>query len=198
MLYGMEAGCMDQTTVRAPGYCFTLVNIDCLRSSTHFNVVMDLASSIEALLPHLAAALPGCTYLHGSGVINRMDDGHIVAIYPQQITVTDVLDLASATRICRAYYQKILDVQANRETITPIYEKRLSITVLDIFRALPGTNCGQCAEPTCMAFAARVLRREVPLSACGPATPASENQKLLKPLPQLRANGYEVPASWGL
>jgi ArsR family metal-binding transcriptional regulator len=186
---------MDQTVVREQGYCFSLVNIDCLPSSTHFNVVMDLAASIEELLPYLAACLPGCTYVHGSGVINRMDDGHIVAIYPRQITITDVLDLAGATQICRDYYRQILEVLANRANITPLYEKRLSISVLGLFRALPGTNCGQCSEPTCMAFAARVFRREVPIDACEPLFTAAEEDKRLKLLTQLRANGYEVPAS---
>jgi ArsR family metal-binding transcriptional regulator len=187
---------MDQTTVHAPGYSFALVNIDCLPSSTHFNVVMDLESSIAGLLPYLAASLPGCTYVHGSDVLNRMDDGHIVAIYPRRITITDVLDLAGAARICHDYYQKILEVTANRENITPLYEKRLSVSVLDIFRALPGSNCGQCAEPTCMAFAARVFRREAPLSACEPAAGGGAPAKRLKLVPQLRDNGYEVPASW--
>jgi hypothetical protein len=64
---------MDQTIVREQGYSFTLVNIDCLPSSTHFNVVMDLNESIDELLPYLTAILPGCTYVHGSGVINRVD-----------------------------------------------------------------------------------------------------------------------------
>jgi ArsR family metal-binding transcriptional regulator len=186
---------MDQTIVREQGYCFSLVNIDCLRSSTHFNVVMDLDASIDELLPYLAACLPGCTYVHGSGVINRMDDGHIVAIYQRQITITDVLDLSSATQICQNYYRKILEVQANQPTITPLYEKRLSISVLDIFRALPGTNCNQCSEPTCMAFAARVFRREAPISACDPLFTAIEEEKRLKLFTQLRANGYEAPAS---
>jgi ArsR family metal-binding transcriptional regulator len=186
---------MDQTVVREPGYCFSLVNIDCLPSSTHFNVVMDLDTSIEELLPYLAARLPGCTYVHGSGVINRMDDGHIVAIYPRQITITDVLDLAGATQICRSYYQQILEVLANQASITPLYEKRPSISVLDIFRALPRTNCGQCSEPTCMAFAARVFRREIPIGACDPLFTAIEEDKRLKLMARLRANGYEVPAS---
>ncbi|NTW35914.1 MAG: hypothetical protein HGB17_07255, partial [Syntrophobacteraceae bacterium] len=46
---------MQQNITHCDGYSFMLVNIDCLRDSTHFNIVMDLQVSIEALLPYLAA-----------------------------------------------------------------------------------------------------------------------------------------------
>lgn len=32
-------------------------------------------------------------------------------------------------------------------------------TVLELLKALPRTNCGECGQPTCMAFATRVIRK---------------------------------------
>jgi ArsR family metal-binding transcriptional regulator len=183
---------MNDTVIREPGYSFTLVNIDCLPTSTHFNIVMQLDDSIEQLLPYLAACLPGCTYVHGTGVINLLEDGHIVAIYPRQITVTDVSGVEEARGVCRTYFQKIMDVGASRETISPLYERRLSIGVLDIFRALPRTNCGRCESPTCMAFAARVFRREARISDCVPLLDEVEKDTVEELLQRLRANGYET------
>jgi ArsR family metal-binding transcriptional regulator len=185
---------METTTVREAGYAFSLVNIDCLRSSTHFNVVMDLDESVEALLPYLAATLPGCTYIHGTGVINLMDRGHIVAIYPRRITATDVPSLESAAALCRKYYDTILSVAAAREAIAPILVKRLSVGVLDIFRALPGSNCGRCRALTCMAFAALVMRRESSIADCLPLFEDVSTDKLRALFARLRENGYEVPA----
>lgn len=184
---------MEPGTIQQPGYNFTLVNIDCLRSSTHFNVVMQLDESVEELLPFLAAILPGCTYVHGTGVINLMDGGHIVAIYPDRITMTDVVDLETATQLCRRYFDTIAQVRTNRGHIAPQYQRRLSITVLDILRHLPQTNCGRCKCPTCMAFAAGVFRREAFIGECTPLiedTGAEHFQKLIE---QLRINGYAVP-----
>lgn len=36
--------------------------------------------------------------------------------------------------------------------------------MIDIYKKLPGTNCGECGEPTCMAFALKVknAQRKIP------------------------------------
>ncbi len=182
---------MEQNTTRCGGYSFMLVNIDCLRDSTHFNIIMDLEHSIEDLLPYLAARLPGCTYTHGTGVINLMDAGHIVGIYPKQITITDVTGSEEARVLCAKYFSSIQDVASNRSAITPVLKKRSTITVMDILRALPRTNCGLCESATCMAFAARVFRREVSIGACEPLGASLESHEDL--IRQLKENGYPVP-----
>jgi ArsR family metal-binding transcriptional regulator len=183
---------MEPTTIQESGYRFTLVNIDCLRSSTHFNVVMEMDASIEALLPYLAAVLPGCTYVHGSGVINLMDDGHIVALYPNRITITDIADQDTAARLCGKYFEIIRRVRADGNKIVPQYHKQPSITLLDILRQLPRTNCGLCQSPTCMAFAARVFRRETSIHGCAPLVEQAASERVRTLLQLLEANGYEV------
>ncbi len=182
---------MDHTPEMRQGYSFRLVNIDCLRTSTDFNVVMELEESIEDLLPYLAATLPGCSYVHGSGVIDLMDTGHIVGIYPERITITSVRNSEEAALLCRTYFEKIQQVRAARESIQPVYKTRPTLTLLDILKALPRTNCGACESPTCTAFAARVFRREAPLARC----PAFlENRSRHRNLLQKMASaGYAIP-----
>jgi ArsR family metal-binding transcriptional regulator len=183
---------MEPTTIQERGYRFTLVNIDCLRSSTHFNVVMEMDASIEALLPYLAAVLPACTYVHGTGVINLMDDGHIVALYPDRITMTDVIDQDTAARLCGKYFETIQCVREDRHKIVPQYHKQPSIALLDILRQLPSTNCGVCESPTCMAFAARVFRRETAIHGCAPLMEQAASERVRTLLQLLEVNGYEV------
>jgi len=184
---------MEPTTMQKTDYHFTLVNIDCLRSSTHFNVVMEMNESIEGLLPYLAAVLPGCTYVHGTGLINLMDDGHIVALYPERITITDVIDKDTAARLCHTYFETIQRVRKGHEQIVPQYERRPSITLLDILRQLPQTNCGRCQNPTCMAFAAKVFRREAPIDECALILEDAASARVRKLFQQLQVNGYAVP-----
>ena len=182
---------MGDPIQRREGYSFYLVNIDCLRTSTQFNVVMDLERSIQELLPYLAACLPGCNYVHGSDVIDLMDAGHIIGIYPRQITITSVEGKEDAEHLCGEYFSRILDVAGRKDTIQPVYEKRPTLSVLSILRALPRTNCGACSAPTCTAFAAQVFRREAPVSACPPFLSALERHRDL--VQELRAHGYAVP-----
>jgi ArsR family metal-binding transcriptional regulator len=175
--------------IRRRGYSFFLVNIECLPNSDHFNVVMDMDDSIEESLPFLAACLPGCTYIHGTGVINVMDAGHIVAVYPSRITITDVRDLEEGEALCRRYMETIEDVKERTSSISPVYNKKPTLTVFDIFRCLPQTNCGLCQSPSCMAFAAKVFSRQDTIKSCDPV--AGDRDKHDELLRRLLINGYE-------
>ncbi|MHB0912346.1 MAG: acetyl-CoA decarbonylase/synthase complex subunit gamma [Armatimonadota bacterium] len=42
----------------------------------------------------------------------------------------------------------------------------MALTGLDIFKLLPKTNCGECAVPTCMAFAMKLAAKNAELSQC--------------------------------
>lgn len=181
---------MKPNEAKPPGYRYQLVNIECLPGSANFNVIMELDESIQELLPYLASTLKRCTYQHGADVINCMDRGHIVAIYPDRLTITDVGGVVEAESLCREYLQKIADVKSNRASLKPTFEKRSTLTVLDILRALPKTNCGQCGASTCTEFAVRVHREEETISRCPPfMVDRHSHQELLR---KLQANGYVI------
>ena len=42
------------------------------------------------------------------------------------------------------------------------------ISPIEVYSLLPGTNCGECKENSCMAFATKLLNREVSISLCTP------------------------------
>jgi len=50
--------------------------------------------------------------------------------------------------------------------IAPCMAERARPQPLEIYKRLPGTNCRECGEPTCMAFAARLARGEAALGEC--------------------------------
>jgi len=47
----------------------------------------------------------------------------------------------------------------------------MSYKVLDIYRDLPRTNCGECAKGSCFAFASAVYLEAFPLEECSPLDP---------------------------
>lgn len=44
----------------------------------------------------------------------------------------------------------------------------MKLNVVEILKHLPKTNCKECGEATCMAFAAKLAKKEVELKACPP------------------------------
>ncbi|SMC21648.1 Putative Fe-S cluster [Desulfacinum hydrothermale DSM 13146] len=40
------------------------------------------------------------------------------------------------------------------------------ITPIDLFKRTPKTNCGECAQPSCLAYATQAVVGEIPLSSC--------------------------------
>ena len=145
---------------------FKLVNIECLPTSTKLNAIVDLEVDIGDLLPYLATVIRGCTYIHGTGELNYMDKGHIIAIRSGKITVTALADEAEARQVCEELRNTINQVDKQRESITPTLRKHARLDPLAVYRELPRTNCGECGETTCMAFAARVVSRELTANGC--------------------------------
>lgn len=44
----------------------------------------------------------------------------------------------------------------------------MAITVMQIWKKLPGLNCGKCNEESCMSFAVKLLQGEAKLESCLP------------------------------
>ncbi|MHC1636510.1 MAG: acetyl-CoA decarbonylase/synthase complex subunit gamma [Candidatus Methanospirareceae archaeon] len=56
---------------------------------------------------------------------------------------------------------------------------------MDIYKLLPRTNCGECGENTCMAFAAKVMDRSLKIEACKPLVEEEKYKKTYEELKEL-------------
>jgi acetyl-CoA decarbonylase/synthase complex subunit gamma len=71
---------------------------------------------------------------------------------------------------------------SERETKGKVGVKELS--PIDVYKLLPRTNCKECGEENCMAFATKVVNREVPIEKCTPLL-AKEHEKAYKQLKEM-------------
>jgi acetyl-CoA decarbonylase/synthase complex subunit gamma len=61
------------------------------------------------------------------------------------------------------------------------------LSPLDVYKLLPRTNCKECGEENCMAFATKLVNREVPIEKCAPLVtkeygkPYKQLKEVLKP-----------------
>lgn len=147
-------------------YTFTLVNISCLPSSTLFNAIVELDGDLTEVLPFLNATITGGHYQHKANTFDFTRDGHIITILPRQMKVTGVRDREHAAQVIDGLVGQINDVWSRRGEISPVLENRTLPGALELLRALPRTNCGDCGEPTCLAFAVKLSRGSSTPSGC--------------------------------
>jgi ArsR family metal-binding transcriptional regulator len=66
------------------------------------------------------------------------------------------------------------------------------IKALDIFKLLPGTNCKRCGEPTCLAFAVKLVGHETDIMKCTPLFLEQNQDKQKVLLELLKDAGYNI------
>ena len=147
-------------------YHLRVVLSDCNPSSQKVNAIADLSEDISEGLPYLNTVLKGLQYHHDEKFLTVKRKGHVITFWSRQIAVTKLEDEKEAREVIEELKEIVNETYANRDHIKPTYTSRPMPRPLDIFKLLPGKNCKECGEPTCMAFALKLVNDEVELNQC--------------------------------
>jgi ArsR family metal-binding transcriptional regulator len=90
----------------------------------------------------------------------------LLTFYPDKVMITQVKDTAEGLELLEAVRDLLNQCWARRDTIQPVTAARRAPRPLDVWALLPQTNCKQCGEATCMAFAFALLLHQRPLADC--------------------------------
>ena len=147
-------------------YTLRIVLSDCNPSSQKVNALADLSEDISEVLPYLNTVLKGLQYHHEDKFLTAKRKGHVITFWSRQIAVTKLEDEKEAREVMEELKQIVNETYANRDHIKPTYTSRPIPRPLDIFKLLPGKNCKECGEPTCMAFALKLVNDEGEWKQC--------------------------------
>jgi len=147
-------------------YTLRMVLSDCNPSSQKVNAIADLSEDISEVLPYLNTALKGLQYHHEDKFLTVKRKGHVITFWSRQIAVTKLEDEKEATAVMEELKQILNETYTNKDRIKPTYTSRPIPRPLDVFKLLPGKNCKECGEPTCMAFDLKLVNDEVELNQC--------------------------------
>lgn len=106
-------------------------------------------------------------------------DGIRCALFPDQIQAAQFSEREQALTFEDRLIEFLNDLDQKKDAIEPDYSPVKQISVLDILKLLPKTNCKECGYPTCMAFASVLSRGETDTSNC-PELENSDNEKAEK------------------
>ena len=159
-----------EPTVAGP--CFESAAImvlqPCFADDTKIRLVAHLAGGLGPVLPYLNAVMRQASYTAATNTLTYMDGDRMIALYSGRITIAKADEIVDAWLTLDRIRQTVDETWARRDRIVPCYDSRKKPPALEIFKRLPGTNCGLCGETTCMAFALRIWAGQARLRQCTP------------------------------
>ena len=174
-------------------YTLRMVVSDCNPSSQKVNALADLSQDISEVLPYLNTILKGLQYHHDGKFLTVKRKGHVITFRPRQIAVTKLEDENEAREVIEELKEIVNETYANKDRIKPTYNSRPVPRPLEIFKLLPGTSCKKCGEPTCMAFAVKLVGQEIEVAKCTPLFTEEYQEKRNVMVELLHAAGYNIP-----
>lgn len=128
--------------------------------------MVDLSEDIAEILPYLNTTLKGLHYFEEEKILTVKRKGRLITFWPRQIGLTKLEDESEAREVMEELKQIVNETYANRDHIQPTYTSRPSLQPLEVFKLLPGKNCKECGEATCMAFALKLVNDDLELERC--------------------------------
>lgn len=131
--------------------------IPCLAEPGKVIVVGRPSAPLNEVIPYLAT-LPGVIAFNPNAcaLTFRRPRG-FMTLTPEKITITQVDNAEEGLKLLEALKDAINATWEHRAKLNPVESIQTAPRLLDIWKMLPRTNCGECGEATCMAFAANLL-----------------------------------------
>jgi ArsR family metal-binding transcriptional regulator len=162
----------------------------CLADPEKIRVIAELSDEIHEVLPYLNTILKGCIYNHPANTLTIKKDGKLLTLHFNHITLAKVEDEKEAEEILKWLMDLINGTYEKRDQIEPDYSKGADLKALDIFKLLPGTNCKECGELACLAFAVKLVGQDIDVTRCTPLFSGEFQGKQKVLLELLQAAGY--------
>jgi len=168
--------------------------LPCLADPMKIRVIAEVSEEIQAVFPYVNAVLKGCIYNHPANTLTIRKDQKLITLHALHITLAKIEDEKEAEELLEWLRNLINGTYEKRDQIEPNYSMAAELKALDIFKLLPGTNCKKCGEPTCLAFAVKLVGRDIEIIKCDPLLLEEKYQEKRQVLAELlQAAGYEVP-----
>lgn len=140
----------------------------CIAERDKIRLKAGLTSDITEVLPYLNTVIKNAMYNKYAPLLSFTRDFRLIVLYPQSLTMAKAVDRTDAGKVLGWIKDLINNTWENRASITPNYEKKVRPTVPQFYSWLPRTNCGECGEVSCLAFATLMLTGKQSLENCRP------------------------------
>lgn len=162
----------------------------CDPGAERYAAIGRLIVDISPVMPYLNATLSGAVYHPGAKSLTWKKAGHNIAFNPYEIAISNAADREGAERELKGLIDLVNRTWERRSEIHPSMEVRRRPTPMQVYKLLPGTNCGECGEATCWIFSTKLALSKRKLSDC----PVLNETQFAEQLAALEEIVIEAPA----
>ena len=125
-------------------------------------------SSLDEVIPYLAT-LPGViAYNPETLTLTFRRQPGFLTLYSDKVYITQVKDTEAGLEVLDTLKEAINVTWEHRDELLAVTTARRAPRHLDVYTLLPQTNCKQCGEVTCLAFAVLLIQQKRSLDECLP------------------------------
>jgi len=126
-----------------------------------------LDNDVSPLFPYINAAVKDAKFYEDPDYIQFVMDGILCTLYPMEVMAVPFADPDHALGFANRFIDFLNDLHTQKKSLKPNYNKvKRPVSVIDIYKLLPQTNCKECGYQTCMAFAAALSKNETTPDQC--------------------------------
>jgi ArsR family metal-binding transcriptional regulator len=179
---GMASGWVDYNPPKYPvpatepagyeedifGKAMVMVLQPCAADAKKLRVVAHITGDLTEVFPYMNAVMNNAFYNVIGPTFTLMETHRIIALYPRRIAIAKTDDIVDTWRVLEWLRVRCNECWKNRAHLQPDHSLHKRPPALEIYYRLPKTNCKECGEKTCMAFALRLWSGETTLHKCKP------------------------------
>jgi len=124
--------------------------------------------SLVDVIPYLACLPNVIGFNPETKILTLRRQPGFITIFPEKIYITQVRDVDEGLELIEALKDAINAVWEKRHELVAGKKQTNSMRPLDIYAHLPQTNCGDCGEANCLAFAYLLYMRKKTIVECLP------------------------------
>lgn len=161
--------------------------LPCIAESDKIRVIAVFDKPFHEAIPILFLMTPASTYNEALCALSfRTSRGELVSVYGSgRICIATVSGIERAKEILEALrkaVEKAYNIMRERGGVSKsVLEAKMKIRPLDVYKLLPKTNCGDCGESSCMAFAVKLVNGQASPDEC-PHLSSEDKRRLEKML----------------
>ena len=138
----------------------------CMADEAKLRFIAQFERDISEVMPYLNARIKGAVYTPRIPTLGFPLGSRMVTLYGTRLAVGKTDEIVDSWRTMAWVKDLVNETWMKRDSIEPCTDERERPQPLEVYKRLPRTNCRDCGEPTCMAFAARLARGETGLIRC--------------------------------